>query len=269
MSQVAGALVVECDRQAESGGVDVGAIGQATPVIVGEDMHRATGGREIESERADKGIGVSPVQQGDHQRLGGFATICELNSFAYAGHSGGASPGLKPPESSNRVRPDDAIGDQSDLLLETLYRLLGCDAEDPVDLSGVEPERTEAKLQVGDVVPAEHRRSQVEKTVTQCQARLDQRFPGHGIADTGGVELPAQLERDHCLMGGVAEGKALVETAESGVRQSTLEVTDDCAGVASDDREGGEGDRSTSWWSRSPEGWRSRLQTNSLRVSSS
>ena len=63
----------------------------------------------------------------------------------------------------------------------------------PSSLAGVEAERVEPPLELGDVVAAQHRPAAVEQAVAEVEAALDERRPGLGAADavdTQAAQLP-------------------------------------------------------------------------------
>ena len=70
-----------------------------------------------------------------------------------------------------------------DVALELAQRAGGVGAEDAVLAAGVEAERVEPVLELGDVVAAQHRAAAVEQPVAEAEAALDQRRPGLGAAD--------------------------------------------------------------------------------------
>ena len=71
----------------------------------------------------------------------------------------------------------------------------GVRAEDAVDPAGVETEAPEVPLELGDVVAPEVGGAQVERAIPEAPAGLDQRGPGHVVADAVGVQPPGPLER--------------------------------------------------------------------------
>ena len=77
--------------------------------------------------------------------------------------------------------------------------------EDPVDATGVEPQRAESTLQLSDVVAPLHRAAQVQQTITELVAGFDDRGPRLQVADAIGLEATCDLERAHCGLGGRAE----------------------------------------------------------------
>ena len=73
--------------------------------------------------------------------------------------------------SADDVGAADAVGGQPGVALEVLERRLGGGPEDAVDPAGVEAERAEAALELGDVVAPQHRRGEVEEAVTRAGSR--------------------------------------------------------------------------------------------------
>lgn len=79
--------------------------------------------------------------------------------------------------------------------MEVAKGLGGAGTEDPVHSTRIEAERAEALLQLGDVVTSLHRRTQVEKPVSEIEARFDQPAPCFGGA-------PAVLREPSLLLEG-------------------------------------------------------------------
>ena len=71
----------------------------------------------------------------------------------------------------------------------------GVVAEDAVLAAGVEAERVQPALELGDVVAAQHRAAAVEEPVAEREAALDQRGPGLGPQMPSTRSPRAVLER--------------------------------------------------------------------------
>src|SRR5690606_22002200 len=74
-------------------------------------------------------------------------------------------------------------------------------AEDPVDAPGVEAEGAEASLELGDVVPTQHRRAEVQQPIAEAVARLDQGRPSGRVAHARLVQTPCRLEGSNGRLG--------------------------------------------------------------------
>ena len=74
---------------------------------------------------------------------------------------------------------------------------VGVVAEDAVLAAGVEAERVQAALELGDVVAAQHRPAAVEQAVAEAEAALDQRRPGLRPADAVDPQPAVVLEGAH------------------------------------------------------------------------
>ena len=80
-------------------------------------------------------------------------------------------------------------------------RRLGLGSEDAVLAAGVEPERVQPTLELGHVVAAQHRLTEVEQPVAERVAALDERGPRLRSADAVDADPPPGLERAHGLLG--------------------------------------------------------------------
>ncbi len=70
----------------------------------------------------------------------------------------------------------------------------GVGAEDPVDVSGVEPEGIEAPLQLGDIVAVEHGHPQIELSIPEHESGIDHRSPRLGSNEAIHRQAPLVLE---------------------------------------------------------------------------
>jgi hypothetical protein len=91
---------------------------------------------------------------------------------------GASVPGLHAQQVAHGDRPDDAIGDQADVVLEIEDAGLGLLTEDSVHPPTVEAQRSEALLQFRHVVAPEHGGAAEQRPVTEPETRFDQGRPG-------------------------------------------------------------------------------------------
>ena len=92
------------------------------------------------------------------------------------------------------VEPDDPVDLGRDVALELADAAIGPRPEDPVLLARVEPEGVQHPLEFADVVPAERRRAQVQGSVAEPVARLDELPPRVGPQDAVRREAAGALE---------------------------------------------------------------------------
>ena len=120
--------------------------------------------------------------------------MAELLALADRGdRSRGQRP--DPAERAQGLGPEDAVDREPGVALELAQRRRGLVAEDAVLAAGVEAERVEPVLELGDVVAAEVRAALVEQAVAEREAALDERGPGLGSADPVDADAPGLLER--------------------------------------------------------------------------
>ena len=134
-------------------------------------------------------------------------------------------PSAEAGQGLDRLRTGDPIGGQPCVRLELGQRLRGARAEDAVDATGIEPERPEASLQLGDVVAPLHRPAQVEETVAEPVPGLDDRAPGLLVTEPVGLQAPRDLERLHRSLGCGTEPAVLIAPGiEPGGCEPALEI---------------------------------------------
>ena len=103
-------------------------------------------------------------------------------------------------------------------------------AEDAVDPAGVETERAQPALQVGDVVAAQGGIAAVEQPIAEPVPGLDQRRPRLLAADPVDAQAACRLERAARLLGAVIEAPAGVAGGIEPRRgEAPLEITDSLA----------------------------------------
>ncbi len=83
----------------------------------------------------------------------------------------------EPIEGGDGLAAADAVGRDGRVALEFLQGALGVGAVNAVFLAGIETERVQAPLQLGDVVAAQHRAPHAEEAVTQPVAAVGDRRP--------------------------------------------------------------------------------------------
>ena len=81
----------------------------------------------------------------------------QLVPLAGAGDGSGARLRGEAMQGGDRLGAAHLVGDEAHVLLEVRQGALGGRPEDAVDPAGVEPERAESELELGDVVAAHHR----------------------------------------------------------------------------------------------------------------
>ena len=133
---------------------------------------------------------------------------------------------------------DDPVDREAGVALELPERPHGGVAEDPVHPAGVEAERAQALLELGDVVTPQHRGPAVQEAVAQPETGLDQGVPGLGAADPVHAEAPEPLEGLDGGAGGGAEDPVGVDgRAREDGAEPVLDVGDRVAAVADGERE--------------------------------
>ena len=100
-----------------------------------------------------------------------------------------------PIEGGDRVASTHAVGRDAGAALELDERPMGVGAEDPVDPAGVEPERDEPTLELGDVVSPQHRLAEVEEPIAEGEPALHEGCPGVAADFPVDLEPPRALER--------------------------------------------------------------------------
>ena len=136
-------------------------------------------------------------------------------------------------EQRDRLVARDAVGGQAGVRLELGERARSRRAEDAVDSARVEAEQAETALELSDVIATLHRSAEVEESIAELVAGLDDRGPGLVIADAGDLEPTRHLE---CSYRDLGRGPVLAVFDPTGVEpgscQSALEVAYCLAGCA-------------------------------------
>ena len=150
------------------------------------------------------GYGVHATAMGDHHPPLVKVPGCTAESFAFthACHGGGT---IDPVAESTQVvqggRPTEAVNGQTTVALEFPQGTVGVGPEDPVDPAGIEPQASEMLLELGNVVTSGHGPGQVQQSIAQRKARLNQCRPGGGVTHAGNHQTPAVLKRIQHLSG--------------------------------------------------------------------
>src|SRR5690606_15712344 len=164
--------------------------------------------------------------------------------IAFADRGDGGPPGatLEPDQGLDGIGPADLIGDQTGVALEVSDRGPGPRTEDAVDPTGVESERAEPQLELGDVVAAHHRRTQAHQPIAQTELRFDQSSPGSGVADAVAAQAGLLLEPADRRSRPLAELARRVAGGVPGRGETPLQVGHGGPDGAGAQRKGGEGD---------------------------
>ena len=110
---------------------------------------------------------------------------------------------------------------------------MGPDAEDPVNPAGIEAEGTQLPLQCGDVIAPEHAVAEVQQTLAQNPASLDQGAPGLTSTCPVGPQTPVDLEgQDRAFGGLVVAADRVWRSIEPERLQAVLDITDSLTGAA-------------------------------------
>jgi hypothetical protein len=142
----------------------------------------------------------------------------EAEGFAHlANRLAGDRSRREPLERTERLVTDDAVRGEPDVALEVRDRGRGTGSEDAVDPTAVEPEATQPALEIDDVVSSKVRPTQVQVTIAQLPAGLDQRGPRRLVAD------PV-----------VTKSTRLLEGADSGLGRDAVLTRDDACGLIAD-----------------------------------
>ena len=129
--------------------------------------------------------------------------------------------------------PDDPVHWDSGVALKLAEGGRGQVSEDPVNPTGVEPERTEALLQLSDIVPPDHRGSSVQEPIAEPPARLHQSGPRLWTTDPVDPEPASVLEGLHRGTSSVRELALWIDaTREAECLQPGLDIANRGTGVA-------------------------------------
>jgi hypothetical protein len=102
--------------------------------------------------------------------------------------------GLHATELLDRVVSGYPVGRETDVPLKFGQPGSGEIPEDPVDAPGIEPQSAQSLLELGNIVPAEHRTPKIEETVAELKPSFDQRAPGLATTNPIDPESPLTLE---------------------------------------------------------------------------
>ena len=132
----------------------------------------------------------------------------------------------------------DAVHGEAGVALELPERPYGGVAQDPVDPAGVEAQRAQPLLQLGDVVTPQHRGPAVQEAVAQPETGLHQGVPCLHPADPVHPEATQALEGLESGAGGGTEDPVGVDRrpGEDG-GEAVLDVGDRVAAVADGERQ--------------------------------
>src|SRR5262249_44795141 len=122
--------------------------------------------------------------------------------------TGGKLP--DPAQRGHRRPAAEAVRRQSDIALELGDRDRRLLAEDAVLTTGVEPERVQLTLELGDVVATQHGLAEVQGAVAEREAALDHGRPRLGAAHPVDVEAALLLKGSHRSVGRSTELARLV-----------------------------------------------------------
>ncbi len=200
---------------------------------------------------ADEDLQASRLADREATASEGGRGVAQRLAFAHFGYAlRTATPGREAIEQLDRVVAGDAVRGKAGVVLKLRERAHRRRPEDAVDAAGVEAQHAEPALQLRDVVTALHRSAEIEETVAEPEAGLDDRAPCLLIADTVGVEPAGHLERAHGGLGGRAEHAVLGLTrVEPCRRQTALQIAHGLTRRASAQRE--------AVYRNSPSSWRS------------
>ena len=162
-------------RERESSSPVVLGVGEVGGVVAVADRADARRGRT--RRRADRAApsarGVAPGSRITTRRAG--RSTASIAARSVTGGGPGRGSARHAPSCSRVVGQRARSTVEAAVALELGERVLGEDPEDAVDASGVEAEQGEEHLQLGDVVAALERTVEVEESVAQSPAGLDQR----------------------------------------------------------------------------------------------
>jgi hypothetical protein len=155
----------------------------------------------------------------------------EALALPHARHRVGvALPGAHAREGGEGGRSAHGVAGETGIALKLENGPLSVLAEDAVDTTGVEPQRAQAALEVGDVVASERGRGVVEQPVGEAVAGFDQRAPRLGPADAVDPQPPLLLEAANRGLGAGREAARLVAAGGvPGCGQACLQVADGLA----------------------------------------
>ena len=180
-------------------------------------------------ERAHGGLG----HEEDAQTVEAAGSMAKGLTFADARDRAGREA-AHARDRRERRRPAHAVGRRARVALELAQRGLGLGSEDPVLAPGVEAERVQPTLELGDVVAAQHGSREVEEPVAELEAALDERAPGLRAADAVDSKAAHPLKIAHGGLEPVVE-----DVAGRGARSEPgPEVEHRCTAVAPSEYDG-------------------------------
>jgi hypothetical protein len=83
----------------------------------------------------------------------------------------------------NRFWAANVIDNDVHIALKFMERSLGLWTENPINSPGIEAERTEPKLELGDVLSTQHGRRETEESVTEAMFCFENRPPNGASAE--------------------------------------------------------------------------------------
>ena len=97
-------------------------------------------------------------------------------------------------EAYEGVGASDPVGSEAGVPLEVEECTRAVGSEHTVDPAGVEPKTSQPQLEIGDVVAPHHRRVEIEATVAEAVAGLDQRSHSRSVQTPVFVKTPFGLK---------------------------------------------------------------------------
>ena len=129
-------------------------------------------------------------------------------------------------EGSDGVLATNAVRRQARIALKLLQGMVRVWSEDPVNSTGVKPKDSETTLEFGDIVAAQHRRRQIQQSIAQGIASIDQGRPRDRATDPVCVDAVFALERLECGSGHRAENAIGRPREVSEAGEASLNITD-------------------------------------------
>ena len=238
------ASVAGADREEEVGRELVGR-GRERRFVVAAACRATASAPELTSGRADGSPSAANPGAPRRRRAGRRGGRGAWRSSSRSRTAGDRAVGERADavERGDGRRPADAVGREAGVALELDERAAACRAPKmPSPAAGVEPERVQPALELGDVVAAQHRLAEVEQPVAEGEPALDERGPGLRGRQIA-VDPRARgrcLERAHGARRwrrrrrpGSSAGRAVAERAEP-----PLEVADGLAARARSEQRG-------------------------------
>ena len=143
----------------------------------------------------------------------------------------GLVAGGHPEQLVDRQPTGDPVDGELDVALEHGDGRCRVVPEDPVDAAGVEAQRAQPSLEIGDVVAAQHRVGAVEGTITERQPSLDEGGPGLSTGDAIDADASLALEGlNRCARRGPEGAFGIGDRAHADPGEPSLEIGDGRAG---------------------------------------